>query len=317
MRDRVAWTGPRQARTGAAPASCGTAAARAAPWRSALACTAVRLVRRGCAALAPGVLATFWTVDVTADEDTVVVWSATVTAEATTAPTDPWVGYFGVSSSSHGQITDDTIDWRGGEYSVYGIHTKQSQGLRFVLRLAPGEFENAGDLTLHVDGHALALADASWVSQDTYTYHWNQPGFSWSDGQTASVSLTASATDAVAPDEPGPPQNVDVRSVNRHVRVSWDRHPRAGASAVTSYRVQWRSGSQEYDTSRQLVIRSKSLMFTGLEYWVEYTFRVTTTNSHGTSLPSEEVTIIPRDVLALFHQRIDDFVGRYGAPIRG
>ena len=79
------------------------------------------------------------------------------------------------------------------------------------------------------------------------------------------------------------------------------------SSVVSSFKIQWKSGSQDYDSSRQEVLDPKpasasgahSTAFvpryaiTGLTNGVEYTVQIIATNSHGDSLPSEERTGTP------------------------
>ena len=67
----------------------------------------------------------------------------------------------------------------------------------------------------------------------------------------------------------------------------------------TSYKLQWKSGDQDYDSSRQKIEPSSPYnSFVRATFWihgltnsVEYTFRAFATNEHGDSLPSFERTV--------------------------
>ena len=73
-----------------------------------------------------------------------------------------------------------------------------------------------------------------------------------------------------------------------------------GGSAITGYKVQWKSGSEGYDDSssstRQTVIAdpaSFTYTISGLADGTEYTVRVIATNSVGDGPPSREVSAAP------------------------
>ncbi len=75
-----------------------------------------------------------------------------------------------------------------------------------------------------------------------------------------------------------------------------------GGSAITSYKVQWKSGTEDYDGSagstRQAEITdpaSRTHTITGLTDGVEYTVRVIAVNDVGDGPPSDDVTGTPRE----------------------
>ena len=77
--------------------------------------------------------------------------------------------------------------------------------------------------------------------------------------------------------------------------ASWRAPDSDGGSAITGYRVQWKSGSEDYDDSvsstRQPVIRDPNRLghtIRGLRSGTEYTVRVIATNSVGDGPPSLE-----------------------------
>ena len=93
---------------------------------------------------------------------------------------------------------------------------------------------------------------------------------------------------------PDRPEVYTVHSGHRYLTVSVES--RDSVVPPTSFKLQWKSGDQDYDTSRQK-IRSATLndnavrttfWLLGLTNGVEYSFRAFATNEHGDSLPSSQ-----------------------------
>ena len=81
---------------------------------------------------------------------------------------------------------------------------------------------------------------------------------------------------------PGPPRALDVRSVSDTLMLSWDPPAADGGSAVTGYRVQWRSATQEYDeTDRQAEPTAPRHVIVKLTKGTEYVVRVAAVNAAG------------------------------------
>ena len=91
------------------------------------------------------------------------------------------------------------------------------------------------------------------------------------------------------------------------------------SSVVSSFKLQWKSGSQEYDSSRQEVLAPKPLVsgasstayvpsyaITGLTNGVEYAVRIIASNAHGDSSPSAERTATPNARPDQLRQYIED-----------
>ena len=90
---------------------------------------------------------------------------------------------------------------------------------------------------------------------------------------------TVTATPRTAP---GPPRALDVRSVSDTLMLSWDPAAADGGSAVTGYRVQWKSGTQEYnETDRQAGPTDPRHVIEDLTEGTEYTVRVAAVNAAG------------------------------------
>ena len=77
-----------------------------------------------------------------------------------------------------------------------------------------------------------------------------------------------------------------------------------GGSPITAYKVQWKSGSEDYDGSadstRQAKITdpaSRTYTITGLTDGVEYAVRVIAVNDEGDGPPSDETTGTPRETI--------------------
>ena len=99
---------------------------------------------------------------------------------------------------------------------------------------------------------------------------------------------------------PNRPEIYSVYASHRNVSVSVQLQLRLHDSVVppTSLKLQWKSGNQDYDTSRQKIrsvtpndsdvdpaVRT-TFWVSGLTNGVEYSFRAFATNEHGDSLPS-------------------------------
>ena len=74
--------------------------------------------------------------------------------------------------------------------------------------------------------------------------------------------------------------------------VSWDVATDAGG-----YKVQWKSGAESFDSSRQETAAGTSYTITGLTAGTTYTVRVIATRSNADGQPSLEVTGIPDQVV--------------------
>ena len=108
-------------------------------------------------------------------------------------------------------------------------------------------------------------------------------------------------------DVPDAPTDLAVYTIEtQKLEVRWST---SDASATDSFKIQWKSGSEEFDSSRQMTsdpsaskvaVQSTSTLeryketITGLTDGTGYTVRVLATNSQGDSEPSEEATGTPR-----------------------
>ncbi len=121
------------------------------------------------------------------------------------------------------------------------------------------------------------------------------------------VAVLVNASEAFAQSlAPEAPTAVAVYSIEtQKLEVRWS----SSDSSITMFKVQWKSGSEEFDASRQVSadpttsiesVQSTSagdrymVILTGLTDGTEYTVRVIAKNSSGDSDPSSEATGTPQ-----------------------
>ena len=95
---------------------------------------------------------------------------------------------------------------------------------------------------------------------------------------------------------PDAPPNVQAGSGHQQLTVSWGA-PNDGGSAITEYTLQWKSGGQNFTSSRQRTIAAPSRTDTipSLTNRTEYTVRVRATTALGNSGWSAEAKGTPRE----------------------
>ena len=151
------------------------------------------------------------------------------------------------------------------------------------------------------EGSLVKLDLASAVRwNDTATVSYTPP----SDLQAPRIKDTwgnsaGSFSEALTPplEVPGPPRNLSARGENGELELSWDAPDSNGGSQVGGYRVQWKSGYEDYDPTRQTEVEHPSYTATGLTDGVEYTLRVMASNEIGEGPASAEVTASPQDTV--------------------
>ncbi len=153
--------------------------------------------------------------------------------------------------------------------------------------------------------------DIAGATSDTYTLVEADVGKAvkvrviFNDDDNNEETLTSPATAAVAAETAAPdaPRSLNVSPDDTGtLDVSWEAPASDGGSAITGYKVQWKSGSEDYDGSagstRQAEITdpaSRTHTITGLTDGVEYTVRVIAVNDVGDGPPSDEATATPRE----------------------
>ena len=114
-------------------------------------------------------------------------------------------------------------------------------------------------------------------------------------GYAESVPSAATTEVKPPPKPPGPPLNLKVPTdENEELSLSWDAPASDGGSAVTEYKVRWKSGSEEYHPSREAVGERLSHTVRNLDNGVEYTVQVVAVNRVGEG-EATEITATPGD----------------------
>ena len=115
---------------------------------------------------------------------------------------------------------------------------------------------------------------------------------STSDGGEPEPIATAAAT------VPGAPRSVVAgRGGSGELAVSWEAPSGDGGSAITGYKIQWKSGTEDYDSSRQAVVTDLASLthaITGLTNGTEYMVRVIAYSQIGDGIPSTEAAGTPQ-----------------------
>ena len=128
--------------------------------------------------------------------------------------------------------------------------------------------------TLTADGAATSYTIPSLTNGTEYTVRVL--------AVNAAGDSAASNTDTGTPSTtPSAPTNV-LASGNAELTVTWDA-PNDGGSAITGYTVQWKSGTQSYNTTRQATVTTTTHTIGSLTNDTTYTLRVKATNANGDS----------------------------------
>ena len=177
----------------------------------------------------------------------------------------------------------------------------------------------------------VSIANSDGTSLDVYVrYRTTTPEGAWSDTQdestdTESVDFTLTELDAnteyevqasldsTFPDDatvsvtfttastvPGAPQNVSVTEGRGELMVTWEAPEDDGGSPITGYAVQWKSGDEEFDSTREAQVDSETLTYSiaDLSNEVEYTVQVLAVNDNGQSEPSDTATGMPSETIS-------------------
>ena len=166
-----------------------------------------------------------------------------------------------------------------------------------------------------------AVPDGNGATVSGYTIQWRPSGGSFSSAMQATTSNTfyllsgltngttyearilatnrignsgysnvGSATPQA--DVPGQVTNVVAVEGDTVINLSWGA-PSTGGSAITGYRIQWKSGAQSYSSGRQTTVTGRSYQITNLSNDVEYDIRVQAYNVRGNGQYSEDISATP------------------------
>ena len=133
-----------------------------------------------------------------------------------------------------------------------------------------------------VSGASVDLIDL--LTATTYVFS------AYSESTCATVIATADAFLT----KPGKTTGVTVAAVNSKPKVSWTE-----VTGAASYKVQWKSGNENWDVSRQTTATATSATLASLNSSTRYTVRVAAVNATGDGAWSDEVQTLvssPGDV---------------------
>ena len=107
-------------------------------------------------------------------------------------------------------------------------------------------------------------------------------------------SSSGTATPATVPPAPTGVTVTSGTSVGSgKLKVSWTAPTNNGGAAITGYKIQWKSGTQEFSSSRQRTDTASPYTITGLTNGTAYTVQVLAVNSVGDSAASNTATGTP------------------------
>ena len=154
---------------------------------------------------------------------------------------------------------------------------------------------------------ATSDADIEEATEATYTVAPADVGntlkvrITFTDDAENAETATSEATVAVTASVPGAPTDIEASTPSGsdgELAVSWSAPPSNGGAAISGYRIAWKSGAQDYDTTgestRQAQVTERAYTMSGLDNGVEVTIEVRAVNTAGAGAGTE-TTATPRD----------------------
>ena len=135
-------------------------------------------------------------------------------------------------------------------------------------------------------------------------------------------TYTVTVTRAESP--PGAPRSAMLVTYDdEELTIDWKTPEFDGGAEIIGFKVQWMSGTQDWDSSRQYDLKGKSLnpnvfgvysrRIASLTNGIEYTVRILAYNEHGDGVASDEITGTPTSLQAQLIDYIDEeVIGEYG-----
>ena len=117
------------------------------------------------------------------------------------------------------------------------------------------------------------------------------PGTNYTFKAYSNSSCSTELATAAFLTKPGQTTGVTVAVLSAKLKVSW-----TAVTSATAYTVQWKSGNQNYDTTRQATATGVSHTVTGLTNNTTYTLQVQATNGTGDGAWSADATGTPAAV---------------------
>ena len=207
--------------------------------------------------------------------DQTVTITVTDEAEPPGAPAAPTV--------TAGSTTSLEVSWTAPGNTGPAI---TDYDVRWRVKTPPGSWTELDDTT---DSTALTATITGLTAATEYEVQVRAQNAEGTGEWSASSDGTTGTPTAAAP---GQVTNVRVTAEVTHLAVSWTE-----VSGADGYRVQWKSGSQEYDVTRQYVVTdgaTTSYTIPDLTAGTTYTVRVLATKAHAAAgPPSVEMTGTP------------------------
>ena len=207
--------------------------------------------------------------------------AASTVANATT-PSGPGVASVTVDQASITQtLADVTVTMANPQNELQVVY------LRY--RVAGDAWPSLANLVMSDSGTAITFTLTGLTGNTEYDVAASLDSTFMSGVKTASFTTS--------PTKPGKTRSVDVTtSGNGTLFITWQAPDSDGGSAITGYKVQWKSGSQSFgDPSREHTTEDTfpDYLITGLTNGTEYTARVIAVNAVGDGPPSTTATGIP------------------------
>ena len=154
-------------------------------------------------------------------------------------------------------------------------------------RVAGGSWPSAANQIMGTSGAAITFPLTGLTGNTAYDVE-----ASLDSGFASGVKTAAFTT---SPTKPGKILTVSVAAGNGQLTATWTAPGSNGGSAITGYKVQWKSGSESFDSSREHTTGASASAYaiTGLTNGAEYTVRVIAVNAVGDGPPSDRKTGTP------------------------
>ena len=221
----------------------------------------------------------------------------TLRVKATNANGDSgWTETTGTPVSGPGvaSVTVDqaSITKTGADVTVTVANPQNELQVVFLrYRVAGGSWPSAADQTMSTSGDAITFTLTGLTGNTEYDVA------AFLDSTFASGVKTAAFK--TSPTKPGKTRSVSIGNGNGLLPIVWTPPLSDGGSAITGYKVQWKSGSQSFgDSSREHTTTGASVtayIITGLANGTEYTVRVRATNASGNGPWSAQAKGTPRE----------------------
>ena len=206
-----------------------------------------------------------------------------------------------VNSSGNGAESPESDSVVPGSASLSGSAVEATTATLTIANHAGSWYHKktaptpAGSCSTVVAAGTMTVSLTGLSEGTSYTYK------AYSDG-SCNTELTSEATDAEFLTKPAQVSDLGVTALNSSLEVNW-----IAVTSATGYKVQWKSGSEEYNTDdRQTTVSSgTSTTITGLVNGTDYTIRVIATNGTGDGAASVEVSGRPAPLITLSGSAIE------------